>query len=92
MTQPKIDDTALELFNGLEADDPRRSEWLGMPDYTQQDNGPYRQLQVNFLCQQDLEKFLQLLNISITKKTKSVWYPERDRNNLQDFIWIGEKE
>jgi len=79
----KIDTSVFEF-----SDDTPESEWRGMPEYNQPFNGAYRQLIVSFDDEEGVRQFAQLVNQSITDKTKSIWYPPRERNNVVDLFWI----
>lgn len=75
------------LFQWEGGDDPRL-EWRGMPEFNQPDNGAYRQIIVSFDTQEAVDRFAQLLDVSLTSKTKSIWWPPRERNNVADLFWI----
>ena len=59
-------------------------EWDGMPEFKQDDKMPYRQIIISFDNEDDIENFSTLLNQSITDKTKSLWYPKKEKNILKD--------
>lgn len=48
--------------------------WQGMPEFENEEQAS-RSIVVHFVSDDDVERFCELLNLSITKKTKSVWYP-----------------
>lgn len=50
-------------------------EWVGMPEYSQEDKNSFFHCTVHFKNQEDVEKFFAILN---TKKSKSFWWPESD--------------
>jgi len=64
--------------------------WQNMPTYNQPDNGAYRQLIINFQNEEAVKNFAQLVNQPLTKKTKSIWFPQREQNNVSDLFWIQE--
>ena len=59
-------------------------EWEGMPEFKQDDKMPYRQIIISFENEGDVENFSTLLNQNITDKTKSLWYPKKEKNILKD--------
>ena len=59
-------------------------EWEGMPEFVQEDNMPHRQIIISFENESDIKQFGELLNQNITNKTKSLWFPKRERNVLKD--------
>ena len=80
-----------DLFDGL-PENEKETEWRGMPDFNQPDNGAVRQIIVSFHAMEDVEVFAKLLNQNITKKTKSLWFPARDKNNVADLFYVNETD
>ena len=83
--------STLSDFLGIDdADESREWEkhWIGMPEYTQEDNPPYKKLIVSFRCKEDYEEFSKLIDQNLTVKTKSIWHPKlnRDENSLRRWI------
>jgi hypothetical protein len=71
-------------------DDEYETEWRGMPEFNQPDNGAFRQIIVSFDDQDGVDSFAKAIGQSLTNKTKSVWYPPRERNNVADLFWVDE--
>jgi hypothetical protein len=69
--------------------DSAENEWRGMPEFHQPDNTAFRQIIVSFDNQEGVDAFAAAIGQSLTPKTKSVWYPPRDKNNVVDLFWIG---
>lgn len=68
-------------------------DWDEMPEFIQEDNEAYAVINVRFRCEEDLRKFANLLDQpSISKKTKSIWYPILERNAASLTRWIDESE
>ena len=76
-----------DLFEDIGGDEKSR-EWRGMPTFNQPDNGAYRQIIVSFDNEEGVEAFAKLVEQHITKKTKSIWFPQRERNNVVDLFWV----
>lgn len=74
-------------FDDLESVDV---EWRGMPEYNQPNNTAFRQIIVEFDDDKEVEAFAELLEQSVTEKTKSLWYPPRDKNIVVDLFWVSE--
>jgi hypothetical protein len=74
-------------FDDLESIDV---EWRGMPEYNQPNNTAFRQIIVEFDNDKEVEAFAELLEQSVTEKTKSLWYPPRDKNIVVDLFWVAE--
>ena len=87
--------STLSDFLGIDDEDEKREwekHWIGMPEYTQEDNPPYKKLIVSFRCKEDYEEFSKLIDQNLTEKTKSIWHPKlnRDENSLRR--WIEEND
>lgn len=54
------------------------SEWVGMPEFNQEDQLAHRQVIVNFKSDEDVMLFAKLLEQDLTDKTRSIWYPKVD--------------
>ncbi len=63
-------------------------EWIGMPEFIQEDQKAYKKLVVRFDSPEDLEEFAKLIGQNITEKTKSIWIPElvRGTNSGRRYI------
>jgi hypothetical protein len=70
--------------------EPWRDEWQGMPEYVQDNLLPTYSVKINFANADDLRKFADLLGQPITTQTKSVWFPEQDKANLNRFCYVDE--
>lgn len=55
-----------------------RDEWVGMPEFVQDDLGPWKTLIVHFANPVDMDTFAKLIGQKLTRKTQSVWYPEAE--------------
>lgn len=75
------------LFEGV-PEDERDTEWRGMPEFNQPDNGALRQIIVSFDTEEGIQEFARLVGQNITKKTKSIWFPQREKNDVVDLFWI----
>jgi hypothetical protein len=64
--------------------------WQNMPTYDQPNNSAYRQLIINFENEDAVKAFSDLVGQNLTKKTKSIWFPKREQNNVSDLFWIEE--
>lgn len=51
------------------------AEWVGMPEYVQEELRPRYQVRVNFSGHEDLATFAELVGTDITTKTKTIWFP-----------------
>jgi len=67
-------------------------EWKGMPEFISEDQTAVRKLIVNFQSESAVEDFCNRLGISITDKTKSIWFPPKERMNRKDYAWVSDEE
>lgn len=67
---------------------PTRCEenWVGMPEFNQQNLMPYKSVTVHFRNIQDQLDFAKLMNQQITKQTKSIWYPKPAKGTTKHAI------
>ena len=65
-----------------------KNHWNGMPEFTQEDNPPFKKLIISFRTKEDYDAFSELVSQKLTDKTKSIWYPklDRDLNSLKRWI------
>lgn len=62
------------------ADDPeQRGDWRGMPEFVQEDKEAERQIVVNFRSDEDAQKFGEVIGQRISDRTRSIWFPEAER-------------
>jgi hypothetical protein len=81
----------LEIEEGTEQNDKEwKKHWVGMPEFTQEDNPPYKKIYVNFRNEEDYEAFAKLIDQNLSEKTKSIWYPKLDREENALLRWIEE--
>lgn len=69
-----------------------KKHWVGMPEFEQKNNPPYKKLIISFRNEEDYREFAKLISQPLTSKTKSTWYPrlDRDANSLRRWIEIDE--
>ena len=76
-------DWELEYLGGVEAGDiDPEAEWVGMPEYNQEDQAPVRSLIVHFLTDEDAEAFSKLIGQKFSDKTRFIYFPEQKRKEL----------
>lgn len=69
-------------------------EWQGMPEFSLDDLTPFHTIMIHFANKQDMEKFAELIQQSITMKTKSRWFPKnshKSRSAASRYINESEK-
>ena len=78
----------LEIEEEEELDKEWKKHWIGMPEYEQEDNPPYKKLYVSFRTEEDYQEFANIIGQKLTNKTKIIWHPKlnRDENSLKRWI------
>jgi hypothetical protein len=69
---------------GLYLTDPAE-EWQGMPEFEQEGSETYQDIIVHFMTAEDVELFAELVDQTITKQTKYIYYPKKERQQLRDL-------
>lgn len=67
-----------------------QSEWVGMPEFVQDDLTPFRAINVRFRNAEDVERFEKLIGQSITPKQKAVWFPHMENRKTAHLIYAGD--
>jgi hypothetical protein len=67
-----------------------KKHWIGMPEYEQEDNPPYKKIIISFRTKEDYEEFAKLIGQNLSDKTKSIWHPKLDRDANSLRRWIEE--
>jgi hypothetical protein len=64
------------------------SEWVGMPDFIQSKQRPYKELKIRFESESDYKDFAKLIGQNITPLTKSIWFPQlvRGKDNNKAYV------
>lgn len=66
-----------------------KEHWWAMPSFRMGNAQPNRQIMVNFFTDDDVKEFAKKLDLSIYKKTRSVWFPRVTRTRSKDWIFEG---
>ena len=65
--------------------------WVGMPEFVQKDNPPFKSIFLHFRNQEDYKAFAKLIGQNLTEKTKSIWYPKLEIDDNMLKRWIEEE-
>lgn len=68
------------------------TEWVGMPEFHQEDTSPFQSIKIHFRNEDDRKNFEKLIGQEFTNKTKSAWFPAYDREKPSNFLYINETE
>jgi hypothetical protein len=66
------------LFQSSSPREFAEDAWAGMPEFTQDDQQPHRQIIVSFNSEENVAAFERLTKMKISPKTKSVWFPPEE--------------
>ena len=65
--------------------------WHDMPEFIQEKKEPYAMINFRFETKEDLEEFMELIGQPLTNKTKSAWYPFKERGkDTRGKYWISD--
>jgi len=78
-------DEILELGEDVEEDEI----WGGMPEMDQEE-GTFRTIHVHFRNQEDVNDFAKMMGQTITEKTKYIWHPEKETEDLYNYVAVNE--
>jgi hypothetical protein len=60
-------------------------EWVGMPDFEQEDITSKNRIIVTFRNDEDRMEFGKLIGQNVTEKTKSLWHPKLEQDEVADL-------
>ena len=75
----------------VESDDDDKywkSQWQGMPEYTQNNANSFRTITMKFRNEEDYNDFSQKIGQEITEKTKSIWHPKLNVTKNLKLRWV----
>jgi hypothetical protein len=78
----------LPLFDNLQKD--WEKEWQGMPEFIQNDIGPFKSVIVHFENRDDMDAFSKVVEQNITQDTASIWFPKVETEGESDKSYIDE--
>lgn len=85
---PAIQRMLAEL-SGVAANDPY-AEWVGMPEFEQDNINPYHTMQIHFMNADAIGEFSKLIDQIVTDKTRFIYYPKQEKLNLKPYRVVDE--
>jgi len=82
----------LDWFTGGGSMVDANGEWVGMPEFTQEDKTAFRTVKIHFTCQEDVDAFARLLDQKITENTKFLWFPPIERGTRINEAYVQAAE
>jgi len=67
-----------------------QEEWNGMPEFIQEDKLPIQTIVVSFETKEDVQDFANIIGQKLTYKTKSIWFPAKSRDIVNNKIYVDE--
>jgi hypothetical protein len=64
-------------------------EWVGMPEFDQQNKKPFKEIIVRFETENDYLDFQEKLNQQLTLKTKSIWHPFKSHWGVERKVYVN---
>ena len=68
-----------EMINSALPEVTPEDAWQGMPEFEQTDKTSYQSIHVHFKSAEEVKEFGELIRQSLTDKTRSIWYTEREK-------------
>jgi len=65
-------------------------EWVGTPEFDQQNKKPFKEIIVRFETENDYLDFQEKLNQQLTLKTKSIWHPFKSHWGVERKVYVNE--
>lgn len=74
------------LFEKTETDIEK--EWVDMPEFIQKNKLPVQKIVVNFETYQDVLEFAKIIGFKPTNKTKSIWFPFKQKDKPKEYAYV----
>lgn len=68
-------------------EEPWKKEWIGMPEFIQEDLMPWKTLYVHFEDEDDMNSFSEFVGQKINDTTKYMWFPEVEKIKSSMFCY-----
>lgn len=82
----------LSVISGEVPDFDPNAEWVGMPEFEQEDQTAWASVIVHFKNADDLASFSAMIGQPLTEKTKSIWHPEAEIKHYRGKEYIADDE
>lgn len=80
------------IASGVKKYDPAETEWEGMPEFNMEKQTGEFHVIVHMDSLQDLKAFAKLTGQNINPKTKSIWYPWKERRDAMALGYVSDVE
>jgi hypothetical protein len=65
-----------------------KKHWKDMPEFKNDEKKPFKTINVHFRTEEDYYEFAKMIDQNLTDKTKAIWHPKLEKNNLLSRRWI----
>lgn len=65
-----------------------QKEWQDMPEFIQKNKQPCQKIVVNFETYEDVLKFAKILGFKATNKTKSIFFPIKEKDKPREYAYV----
>lgn len=87
--QQLIEDIAIDK-GIIEPQIDYEKEWQGMPEFNREPLA-HRSIIIHFEKQEDVNEFAELIKQNITDATKSLWYPQKEKQDRISYGYINDE-
>lgn len=86
IARPASDDGQDALFH---VDKSWTDVYWGLPEFSAVDRKPTRELVLQFLTNEDFQRFRQVVDIDLRAGQKSTWWPKQNNPQVGEYHWQG---
>jgi len=83
-------ENTLQSFFNLDDFSKWKKEWVGMPEFIQEDLEPVQQIIVSFATREDVKDFAKLIKQNLTHKSNSIWFPKVETFESIKYLYVDE--
>jgi hypothetical protein len=65
-----------------------KQQWKEMPEFVQLNKEPLQKIVINFQTYDDVKEFAKLLGFKVTNKTKSMWFPIKQKDKPREYSYV----
>jgi hypothetical protein len=74
----------ISLFDDYENE--WQKEWKDMPEFVTENKKPFQQITVSFKSYDDVKEFAKRLEVQVTPKTDSFWFPLKEKESGMFYV------
>ena len=72
----------------IDGENDADAEWTDMPEFDNPTNDCFKVITVRFDTPEDVAEFFSIIGQSYTDKTKSIWFPEKERRDIESERYL----